>query len=79
MSRKVREFLALLLEEDPPLSVPKLEKMDDLYSMSERNNAEIKFRWIRLGLKAHWTDQVDTAVKFVTDQGRMKFVRPIYR
>lgn len=78
-TNQVREFLALLLEEDPPLSVQKLEKMDDLYSMSERNNAEIKFRWIRLGLKAHWTDQVDNALKFVTEQGRMKFVRPIYR
>lgn len=47
--------------------------------MSGRLNAEIKFRWLRLGLRAHWTERVDDALKFVTEQGRMKFVRPIYR
>lgn len=57
----------------------KLEKMDELYDMSSRNNSEIKFRWLRLGLKAHWTAVVAEAIKFITEQGRMKFVRPIYR
>ncbi|XP_071536015.1 leukotriene A-4 hydrolase isoform X2 [Panulirus ornatus] len=77
-SNQVREWLAQLLEEEP-LPVIKLEKMDELYNMSSRNNSEIKFRWLRLGLKAHWNNSVDEALKFVTEQGRMKFVRPIYR
>ncbi|XP_042225073.1 leukotriene A-4 hydrolase-like isoform X1 [Homarus americanus] len=77
-SNQRREWLALLLEEDA-LPIKKLEKMNELYNMSSRNNAEIKFRWLRLGLKAHWKEQADEALKFVTEQGRMKYVRPIYR
>ncbi|KAK8728434.1 hypothetical protein OTU49_009298, partial [Cherax quadricarinatus] len=77
-ANQIREWLAQMLEEEP-MPVRKLEKMDELYSMSSRNNSEIKFRWLRLGLKAHWNDQADEALKFVTEQGRMKFLRPIYR
>ncbi|KAK4308235.1 hypothetical protein Pmani_020082 [Petrolisthes manimaculis] len=77
-SNQVREWLAQLLEEDP-LPVSKLQKMEELYSMSGHQNSEIRFRWLRLAIQAHWTEQVDDALKFVTEQGRMKFVRPIYR
>ncbi|XP_064078786.1 leukotriene A-4 hydrolase-like isoform X2 [Macrobrachium nipponense] len=77
-SNQISQWLAQLLECEP-LSITKLEKMEELYGMSSRNNAEIKFRWLRLGLKSHWPDCVDEALKFITEQGRMKFVRPIYR
>ena len=30
-------------------------------------------------MKARWTDVIPRALQFVTEQGRMKFVRPIYR
>lgn len=36
-------------------------------------------RWIRLGLKARWQPAIGPALEFVTEQGRMKYVRPIYR
>ncbi|CAL4059387.1 unnamed protein product, partial [Meganyctiphanes norvegica] len=71
-------FLQQLLEEEP-LPIVKLEKMDEVYSLSSFNNAEIRYRWIRLGLKAHWELRVEDALKMVTEQGRMKFVRPLYR
>ncbi|KAK7065806.1 Leukotriene A-4 hydrolase [Halocaridina rubra] len=77
-SNQVREWLAQLLERDS-LPIIKLEKMEELYRMSSKNNSEIKFRWLRLGLKSHWENCVETALQFVTEQGRMKFVRPIYR
>ncbi|XP_019633359.1 PREDICTED: leukotriene A-4 hydrolase-like [Branchiostoma belcheri] len=72
------EFLAQLLLE-PPLSIQHIEKMDQVYGMSANNNSEIKFRWLRLGIRAEWEGAVDPALKFVTVQGRMKFVRPLYR
>jgi leukotriene-A4 hydrolase len=56
-----------------------MTKMQELYDLSSNNNNEIKFRWIRLGIKAHWDDAVPRAVQMVTVQGRMKFLRPIYR
>ena len=75
---QISQWLAQLLECDP-LPVKKLEKMEELYKMFSLNNSEIKFRWLRLGLKAHWTESVEDSLKFITEQGRMKFVRPIYR
>jgi leukotriene-A4 hydrolase len=56
-----------------------MSKMEEVYHLNSNNNSEIKFRWIRLGLKAQWEDAIPRAVQMVTEQGRMKFLRPIYR
>lgn len=60
-------------------SIKKLQTMESVYGLNAVQNAEVRFRWIRLGLRGHWDDAVDRAVRMVTDQGRMKFLRPIYR
>ena len=73
------EFLGQLIEEEQALSIDKLKKMEELYQLSSYNNSEIKFNWIRLGLKGKWSDAVPRAVAMVTEQGRMKYLRPIYR
>ncbi|XP_064632949.1 leukotriene A-4 hydrolase-like [Lineus longissimus] len=77
-SKQVTEFLSLLLLE-PALSLSKMVKLKEVYKLNERNNSEIKFRWLRLGLRAHYADAIAPAMQFVTEQGRMKFVRPLYR
>ena len=53
--------------------------MEQLYKMNSKTNSEIKFRWLRLCLKGEWTDAFPHTVSFVLEQGRMKFVRPLYR
>ncbi len=53
--------------------------MSSTYGLSEVKNSEIRFRWIRLGLRAKWKDAIPRAVRMVTEQGRMKYLRPIYR
>jgi len=37
------------------------------------------YRWCRLCIKAKWIDQLDRILKFITEQGRMKYIGPIYR
>lgn len=71
-------FLQLLWESDP-IPISKLKTMDKIYNLNATNNCEIKFRWIRIGLKARWLERVDDALKMVTDVGRMKYIRPIYQ
>ncbi|XP_046747332.1 leukotriene A-4 hydrolase [Diprion similis] len=73
------EFLAELLLANETLSQKKLEVMNQVYKLDLVKNAEIRFRWIRLSLKGRWRAKVSLALTFVTEQGRMKFVRPIYR
>lgn len=75
---QVREFLAQLLEEKP-FSVEKLKQMESVYGFNSVKNSEIQFRWLRLCIRGKWHEQIKRALEFVTIQGRMKFVRPIYR
>lgn len=62
-----------------PLSAEKLEHMDMTYGYSQVQNSEIKFRWQCLCLKTGVTWIVPQVLDFVRSQGRMKFVRPLYR
>lgn len=77
-SNQIDYFLQLILESDP-VSVEKLKIMEKLYKFNETSNAEIRFRWIRIGLKAQWKEKIDDALKMVTEVGRMKYVRPLYQ
>ncbi|MCL4132094.1 UNVERIFIED_CONTAM: hypothetical protein GTU68_037934 [Idotea baltica] len=61
------------------LSLAKVQKMEETYALGEVTNAEIRFRWLRLCLQVKWDDKVEEALAFVNAQGRLKFVRPIYR
>jgi len=73
-----QEFLTTLTN-GKEISTTKLEKMEELYKLNESGNVEIQFRWIRLGIKARWETIVQPALALVNSQGRMKFVRPVYR
>ena len=75
---QVQEFLGTLINSDP-LPIVKIKKMSELYKMDNSSNVEIIFRWVRLCLKARWEPSVTEALKLVNKQGRMKFVRPLYR
>lgn len=77
-STQGQEFLNQLLNK-PPLSVNVLKKLETVYKMKERANSEIRFRWLRLALKGKYVDVYPHVVQFLLEQGRMKFVRPLYR
>ena len=72
------ELLATLLAGDP-VAGAKLDRMEALYKFGECPNVEIKFRWLRLGIRARWERAVGPALELATSQGRMKFVRPLFR
>ena len=61
------------------VSLQVLDAIDDAYSLTMDANAEIRSRWCKLLLSAGAARGVALAVDFVTCQGRMKFVRPLYR
>lgn len=72
------EFLTLLLLKDP-LPVSHVKRMQELYNFNSVRNSEILFRWLRLCIRAKWEDVIPLALKMATEQGRMKFTRPLYR
>ncbi|XKL66326.1 hypothetical protein PGB90_009746 [Kerria lacca] len=77
-SLQIQEFCAILLEKTP-LSLHKLKLMNDLYKMNSYKNSEIRFRWLRICIQSRWEEEIDNALNFAIGQGRMKYVRPIFR
>ncbi|XP_024941988.1 leukotriene A-4 hydrolase [Cephus cinctus] len=74
-----REFLVELFSANETLSVKKLEAMQAAYDFDSVKNSEIRFMWLRICIKGRWESKVLDALAFATQQGRMKFVRPIFR
>ncbi|XP_052781751.1 leukotriene A-4 hydrolase-like [Mya arenaria] len=76
-SLETEQFLSGFADHDP-ISHKKLVRMGDVYKFKRTGNSEIKFRWLKLCIQARYEPAISEALKFVTDQGRMKFVQPIY-
>ena len=62
-----------------PLKLSTLQAINGLYNFTGRKNAEILYRYCELAIPSEDTSVLPVAVKFITTQGRMKFVRPLYR
>lgn len=77
-SQKI-DFLSKLFQAKP-LPLNYIQKMSSVYNMSAYSNvSEIEFGYLRLCVRAKWSEMYPATVKFITGQGRMKFVRPLYR
>ncbi|XP_014898855.1 leukotriene A-4 hydrolase [Poecilia latipinna] len=77
-SHQLIEFLSLLLQEEP-LPLSHVKRMQDVYDLNASTNSEIRFRWLRLCVRCQWEEAVPLALKMATEQGRMKFTRPLFR
>ncbi|KAI8089608.1 peptidase family M1-domain-containing protein [Halteromyces radiatus] len=62
-----------------PLPHALIRKMDELYQLTKIRNADIRFRWQNLCVVTSYEPIYPEVVEFITEQGRMKFVRPLYR
>lgn len=54
-------------------------QLEETYKLNGVRNSEMRFWWCRLGVAAKWHGILDNVVEFVKEQGRMKFVRPLFR
>jgi len=74
-------FLEMLLDDDVVDKLDKkvLDLLDSTYGFGSSGNKEILFRWCLLFLKLKDESRFGIVSDFVAAQGRMKFVRPLYR
>ncbi len=61
------------------LNADKLAKMDKVYGLTQSRNSEVRFRWYTLAIKHGYDTVYPNVVSFLKEQGRMKFVRPLFR
>ncbi|CAH2984679.1 unnamed protein product [Chilo suppressalis] len=75
------QLIRLLQEllERPALPLEKLRLLGKEYGLETSTNSEIVYRWLRLCIRSRDEDRLGDAFDFVNRQGRMKYVRPIYR
>ena len=78
-SNQITCFLDKLLSEDTPFQISTLRAMNEQYGFAESQNSEILFRYCELAVQAEDELVLPLVVRFITTQGRMKFVRPLYR
>ncbi|CAO3628229.1 unnamed protein product [Mucor hiemalis] len=71
-------FLERLTDAEP-LPHQLINKMDELYNFTPNHNADLRLRWQQICLMTSYEPIYPEVVKFITEQGRMKFVRPLYR
>uniref|UniRef100_A0AAY4EXJ2 Leukotriene A(4) hydrolase n=1 Tax=Denticeps clupeoides TaxID=299321 RepID=A0AAY4EXJ2_9TELE len=77
-SHQLIEFMALLLQEEA-LPLTHVKRMQEVYDLNSIKNSEIRFRWLRVCVRAHLEEAVPMALKMATEQGRMKFTRPLFK
>jgi leukotriene-A4 hydrolase len=62
-----------------PLKTSTLKSMNSLYSFASSKNSEILLRYCRLAVAAEDQSILPIVIRFVTSQGRMKYIRPLYK
>lgn len=61
------------------LQLSTLKLMQEKYGFHLSKNSEILFRYCMLAVQSDDKDIYPTVVRFITSQGRMKYIRPLYR
>jgi aminopeptidase N len=70
-----QHFLVSLPEK---LSAAQLADLDRTFRLSERRNAEVLFAWLRVAIRNRYEPAMPALERFLTSQGRRKFLRPLY-
>jgi aminopeptidase N len=70
-----QHFLAAL---PPQLTAAQLTDLDRTFALSARGNSEVLFAWLRVAIRAHYKPALPALERFLTSQGRRKFLRPLY-
>jgi len=71
--------LEALASQQDKLTLDILKKVDADYNLTGTVDPECKQRWFPLCIKAGYAPALEPAHTFVSTQGRMKYLNPIYR
>ena len=60
------------------LSETQLADLDRAFRLSERGNSEVLFAWLRIAIRHRYQPAMPALERFLTSQGRRKFLKPLY-
>ena len=61
------------------LSAAQLADLDRSFNLSRQGNSEVLFGWLRIAVRNRYQPAVPALQRFLTEQGRRKFLRPLYQ
>ena len=60
------------------LSRAQLDDLARTFRLNDRRNSEILFSWLRIAIRNKYEPAFPALERFLTSQGRRKFLRPLY-
>ena len=73
-----QEWLHFLGELPAQLTGTQLADLDGTFQLSARRNSEVLFTWLRIAIRHAYRPAMPALERFLTSQGRRKFLRPLY-
>jgi aminopeptidase N len=70
-----QHFLSSLPE---TLSAGQLADLDRRFGFTSTGNSEVLFAWLRISIRNHYEAALPALERFLTSQGRRKFVKPLF-
>jgi aminopeptidase N len=70
-----QHFLESLPEQ---LTAAQLADLDRTFGLTKRGNSEVLFLWLRTAIRNRYEPAMPALERFLTSQGRRKFLRPLY-
>ena len=70
-----QHFLASLPDQ---LTATQLADLDRTFRLTNRGNSEVLFSWLRIAIRHRYQPAMPALERFLTGQGRRKFLRPLY-
>jgi hypothetical protein len=72
------EWLHFLKALPEALPAERLRALDEAFGLSGTGNSEILFAWLRVAIRNRYEPAFPALERFLTTQGRRKFLRPLY-
>jgi leukotriene-A4 hydrolase len=60
------------------LTPAQLRDLDAAFTLTGSGNSEVLFAWLRIAIRHHYQPAMPALERFLTEQGRRKFLRPLY-
>jgi leukotriene-A4 hydrolase len=73
-----QEWLHFLGQLPPTLSAAQVADLDTTFGLTARGNSEVLFAWLRIAIRHRYRPAMPALERFLTSQGRRKFLRPLY-
>ncbi len=70
-----QHFLGSLPEQ---LSTERMADLDRTFGLTRSGNSEVLFAWLRMAIRNHYEPAMPALERFLTTQGRRKFLKPLY-